>query len=512
MLEAQPSQTTELDTTPSPQVKIKKLAPHQRGQLLALEIEEETRTDKPPRRRTNLEKERNNEPQTEWGKLMQFWQSIIRGRMHETIAYRAFETYEKKKVQILESLLQDPNCLCAIAALVIPRKLYAESGVPNTSLSFYLSTLINVSDDNPLSLCDDRSELLTIMMQHLKDPAFEDLDATDDELIDYGLKPSEIHHLILQLIRELLIIDPEDYDENSQAQKYRERIIGYLMSLSISPEALYAIMEKGDASTPHIQLAQERIAAIGEMKAKFIETHLYQVCFTAQYYVSRGSRAKDCIQCGTLGLARSVDRYDYRAGKPFWQFCWNSIAQAMERNLNTIDNEIVIPAHVEAKIKLIKKATRLALTIYGNSQHTTIQKVLLEHFEKEMSIEEIIEAQKIKTLQSTKSSNKKGRSNGEESDYRALEDTLAMATMDTPESILIERESSQGDNFEVVLSQVELKEREKTILRYRFIDGLTLEQIGEKFDLTRERIRQIEAKAKRKIREQYTPEKRNNDF
>ena len=317
-----------------------------------------------------------------------------------------------------------------------------------------------------------------------------ELDDTDPEEIDKVFDAFE--DLGVDLNDDIEEPDIEDL-ENVEEIKLKDMDLYNIEGVSVDDPVRMYLREIGKipllSYEEEAELAQRILKGDEEAKQKLAESNLRLVVSIAKKYVGRGMLFLDLIQEGNMGLIKAVEKFDYNKGFKFSTYATWWIRQAITRAIADQARTIRIPVHmVETINKLIRTSRQL---LQQNGREPTPEEIAKEM---EISVEKVMEIQKIAqdpvSLETPI---------GEEDDSHLgdfIQDEDSPAPQDSAAHTLLREQLEEVMNT--------LTPREAMVLKLRFglEDGKarTLEEVGKQFDVTRERIRQIEAKALRKLR------------
>ncbi len=315
--------------------------------------------------------------------------------------------------------------------------------------------------------------------------AFEEIEITPEELETvYDVLEKENIEVVEDLEKEL---------EEIEVTKEELEDLSIPEGVSIDDHVKMYLKEIGKVSLldpdQETELAERMAHGDEEAKKKLAEANLRLVVSIAKRYVGRGMLFLDLIQEGNLGLIKAVDKFDYTKGYKFSTYATWWIRQAITRAIADQARTIRIPVHmVETINKLVRVSRQLVQELGREPTPEELSKEL------NMSIDKVREISKISqepvSLETPI---------GEEEDSHLgdfIPDDEAPAPSDAASFVLLKEQLVE------VLKTLTPREEKVLKLRFGLDDGRqrTLEEVGKEFNVTRERIRQIEAKALRKLR------------
>ncbi|ASQ47588.1 RNA polymerase sigma factor RpoD [Leptotrichia sp. HSP-334] len=337
-----------------------------------------------------------------------------------------------------------------------------------------IEQLIKKLADDGVQIVDtqkEKNELLKVpkTMEEIEKMEISDFEDGNDEFVESEIDDTEVD----KLLQADLIKMAESMDVDEPIKMYL-REIGQIPLLSYEEE---------------IEYAQKVLNGDEEAKQKLIESNLRLVVSIAKKHTNRGLKMLDLIQEGNMGLMKAVEKFEYEKGFKFSTYATWWIRQAITRAIADQGRTIRIPVHMIETINKIKKESRIILQETGK-----------EPTAEELSKKLELPVEKVKNiLEMNQDPISLETPVGSEEDSELgdfVEDDKFANPYDATTRVLLK------EQLDDVLKT--LNEREEKVLRYRYglDDGSqkTLEEVGKIFNVTRERIRQIEVKALRKLR------------
>ena len=349
----------------------------------------------------------------------------------------------------------------------------------NSVLSIGFSTekieqLIKKLTDDGIQIVDTKKEKEDLLkvpdsLEDIEKLEISDFEDSHDEFVESEIDDSEVD----KLLQTDLLKMAESMDVDEPIKMYL-REIGQIPLLSYEEE---------------IDYAQRVLNGEEEAKQKLIESNLRLVVSIAKKHTNRGLKMLDLIQEGNMGLMKAVEKFEYEKGFKFSTYATWWIRQAITRAIADQGRTIRIPVHMIETINKIKKESRIYL------QETGKEPTAEELAEKlELPVEKVKSILEMNQDPISLETPVGSEEDSELGDF--VEDDKFANPYDATTRVLLK------EQLDEVLKT--LNEREEMVLRYRYglDDGSqkTLEEVGKIFNVTRERIRQIEVKALRKLR------------
>ncbi len=412
-----------------------------------------------------------------------------------TVAKTKSKATKKTNGKALKAKLSKNSSVKSGASKSKPKKGTTTKAIKSTSLDDIDLNKNNLDIEADRLLAESSNDSINSDTDLSTNPLSEasDIEAREKALASIKIGPKGIYtedsiRVYLQEIGRIRLLRPDE--EIELARKIADLL--HLEELAIqfeSENGHYPTRKEWAALVDMPMIRFRRRLMLGRRaKEKMVQSNLRLVVSIAKKYMNRGLSFQDLIQEGSLGLIRAAEKFDHEKGYKFSTYATWWIRQAITRAIADQSRTIRLPVHLYETISRIKKTT----------------KVLSQEFGRKPSEEEIAESMEM-TIEKLRFIAKSAQLPisletpiGKEEDSRLgdfIESDSENPELDVAKTLL--REDLEG-----VLATLSPRERDVLRLRYGLDDGRmkTLEEIGQIFDVTRERIRQIEAKALRKLR------------
>ncbi len=396
----------------------------------------------------------------------------------KVITYSDIPTLKQVEQKLLKKAIKNGNVIEQQEVFDATEKYELEDELVEELMSFFEENDVTVNT----GLEDDEDEIEE-----------EDLDELDDSNINLD---EDIYDVLSELDKELFEIEDENFKENGiDYTVVDDTKVNNSVKIYLNEIGAYPLLKPQQEE----RLGQWILQGDEQAKQILINANLRLVVSIAKRYTGRGVALLDLIQEGNMGLIKAVDKFDWTRGYKFSTYATWWIRQAITRAIADQARTIRIPVHMIETINKMAKVQRQL--IHENGCEPTAEEIA-EEMGGDMTAKKVREIQKMamEPVSLELPIVEEVEEEKEEEKYSHLGDIIEDKGAESPTDYVTKRFFEE--ELKGVLSELTPREEEVIRLRYGLDDGRprTLEEVGKEFNVTRERIRQIEAKALRKLR------------